>query len=578
VDDRLESLEARVGRLEHAMAGLREADLTPPTIPPPPHAGEPGLISPPPVAPPGIPGRPPPPAGPRPPDTEREAVLAGTWLARVGIAAVLLGVAFAFKYAVDRGLIGPTGRVLLGVAAGVAFVVWGERARAREWPRLAQAVTGGGVGLMYLSVWASFGLYDLIPPAPAFALLAVVVAGGVGLALRHDSEALSLVALFGAFLNPYLTGIDRLGGPLFAYVLLVDLGVVALVLARQWRLLEAKALAGTWLIAMIATEGVPPALVETFAAAAFLLFSALVLMRTGRVRSAAPTDPIVLSGNAVAFFGVSMVVLASLAGDRRGELTLLLAGLHLGAGLLARRFEWPVQIPATLLILGVAFGTVAVPLQLEGFQIPIAWAFEAVLLVLAGRISGMSAARWIGLGVLGLSLVDAVAFRLALGILYEPARAVASIQSVTLLVEITALYSVAWLLARPGAAEAERSWATVAWVGGNLLTVGWLSLEARAALERGAIADPHRAVQFTFTAIWSLYAGVVLTLGITGRRLGLRLLAIALFAATVAKMALIDVWLLEPLLRTIAFTGLGLLLLLGSLMYHRFRDLILEGR
>jgi hypothetical protein len=40
----------------------------------------------------------------------------------------------------------------------------------------------------------------------------------------------------------------------------------------------------------------------------------------------------------------------------------------------------------------------------------------------------------------------------------------------------------------------------------------------------------------------------------------------------------VDLWLLEPLHRTIAFTGLGLLLLLGSLLYHRFRDLILEGR
>jgi uncharacterized membrane protein len=578
MDARLDSLEARVGRLEHAIAGLRRVEPAPPTIPPPPHAGERGLISPPQVAPSMVPEGPPPAVGPRPPDTEREAVLAGTWLARVGIAAVLLGAAFAFKYAVDRGLIGPTGRVLLGVATGIAFVIWGERARAREWPRLAQAVTGGGVGLMYLSVWASFGLYDLIPPAAAFALLTVVVAGGVGLALRHDSEALSLVALFGAFLNPYLTGIDQLGGPLFAYVLLVDLGVVALVLARQWRLLEAKALAGTWLIAMIATEGVPPALVETFAAAGFLLFSALVLVRTGRARSAAPTDPIVLSGNAVAFFGVSMVVLASLAGDRRGELTLLLAGLHLGAGLLARRFEWPVQIPATLLILGVAFGTVAVPLQLEGFQISIAWALEAVLLVLAGRLSGLAVARWIGLGVLGLSLLDGVVLRMGLGFSYDPPRLVASIESLTLVVQIAALYLVARLLTPPDAGDADRAWATVAWVGANLLTVGWLSLEARAALERSAMTDPHRAAQFTFTAIWSLYAGVLLALGIAARRVRPRLLAIALFAATVAKMVLIDVWLLEPLLRTIAFTGLGLLLLLGSLMYHRFRDLILEGR
>lgn len=576
MDDRLRSLEDRVGRLEHAVDGLRGLEAVAPAIPPAPHVARPGVISPPQPSPQAPPVHAP--AAPRPPDPEREALLAGTWLARVGVAAVLMGAAFAFKYAVDRGLIGPAGRVALGVAAGLGFVVWGERAHHRGWPRFAQAVTGGGVGLLYLSVWAAFGLYHLIPPVAAFAFLALVVAGGAVLALRQGSEALAMVALLGAFLNPYLTGIDRLPGPLFAYVLLVDLGVVALVLVRGWRLLEAKALAGTWLVAMIATEGVAVALVQTFAATSFLLFSTVVLARSRREGKTEPLDVVVLSANAVAFFGVSMAVLGEVGEHARGEFTLLLAGVHLGAGLLLRRFEGPRGLWLTLLALGVGFATVAIPLRLDGFQIPIAWAIEAVLLVLVGRISGMSAARWIGLGVLGLSLVDAVAFRLALGILYQPDRAVASIQSVTLLVEITALYSVAWLLSRPGAVEVDRSWATVAWVGANLLTVGWLSLEARAALERGAGTDPHRAVQFTFTAIWSLYAGVLLTLGITGRRLGLRLLAMALFGATIMKMVLLDLWLLEPLHRTIAFTGLGLLLLLGSLMYHRFRDLILEGR
>lgn len=707
MDARLESLEARVGRLEHAMAGLRRAEPAPPTIPPPPQAGEPGLISPPQFAPSAPPAEPPQAVGPRPPDTEREAILAGTWLARVGISAVLLGAAFAFKYAVDRGLIGPGGRVALGVAAGLAFVIWGERARARDWPRLAQAVAGGGVGLVYLSVWAAFGLYELIPPAAAFAFLVVIVAGGAALALHHRSESLALVALLGAFLNPYLTGIERLPGPLFAYVLLVDLGVAALALVRGWRLVEAKAVAATWLVAMIATEGVAVGLVQTFAAAAFLLFSTVVLARTGRERKTEPLDLVVLSANAVAFFGVSMAVLGEVGEHARGDFTLLLAGVHLGAGLLLRRFEWPRQLWVTLLGLGVGFATVAIPLRLDGFQIPIAWAIEAVALGAAGRPRGTAVAKWLGVAVLGLSLLDGLVFRMQLGFSYDPHRAVFSIESLTLLVQVAALYatsrllkaadddppaaawsSAAWVgahlltigwlslearavILRSGVADPERlahftlttlwsvyavgllglavafgrrhwrplavgllgvamvklalidlllrvedsavppfvsaesvmfllqivalstmtlllrgskgdarerSVASIGWVGANLLTLVWLSLETRVALAHADIGDPHRVVQFSFTAIWGLYAGLLLTVGIVSRRRGLRLLAITIFGLTAAKMAVVDLWLLDPLHRTIAFTGLGLLLLLGSLLYHRFRDLILEGR
>jgi uncharacterized membrane protein len=39
-------------------------------------------------------------------------------------------------------------------------------------------------------------------------------------------------------------------------------------------------------------------------------------------------------------------------------------------------------------------------------------------------------------------------------------------------------------------------------------------------------------------------------------------------------MAINDLWLLDTALRTVAFIGLGVLLLGCSLLYHRFRDVI----
>ena len=44
-----------------------------------------------------------------------EQILGGNWLARVGVLALIIGVAFFLKLAFDNDWIGPTGRVVLGI-------------------------------------------------------------------------------------------------------------------------------------------------------------------------------------------------------------------------------------------------------------------------------------------------------------------------------------------------------------------------------------------------------------------------------------------------------------------------------
>lgn len=584
MDVQVRLLAQRLTRLEAEVARLQEAAPQPPVPPPPPSPVPPpppgtsvtagGWLPPAGVAPPAVP--------PPPPDPEREARLVGTWFARIGVVAVLLGAAFAFKYAVDRDLIGPGGRVALGILAGLAFVAWGERARAREWPRLAQAVAGGGVGLLYLSVWAAFGLYEMMAAGAAFILLAAVTAAGALLALRHDSEVLAVLALAGGFLDPYLTGLARIPGPLFGAVLLLDAGAVVLASSRGWRVVEAKAMAGTWLVALGATASVSPALVQAFSVAAFVLFGAGVLARAvDRERAAGSAEAAALVANALAFFAVSILAIGELREGLRGEFTLLLGAVHLGAGLLVRRMvEERRVVWGTLLGLGVGLATVAVPMELDGLAVAIAWAAEAVVLLLIGNRGALGGARLAGVIVLGLSLVDSVVFEFGIGDLYDPARLVLSVESLTLAVQVVALYGSAWLLSRSGG-RWERGLVPVAWIGANVITLGWLSLEARAGFDGPSLfADPAgaRALQFTYTATWSIYAAGLVAVGIAARSRGVRLLAVVVFGVTLLKMVLLDVWLLEPLHRTVAFTGLGLLLLAGSQMYHRFRDLILEGR
>jgi hypothetical protein len=196
------------------------------------------------------PQAPPPGASPQaaPPGTLEERI-ALVWLTRVGALVVLVGAATAFKWAVDNDWIGPAGRVALGVLCGAAAVAAGEALRARTRPPWVNAVQGGGVALLFLSVFAAASLYHLVPLAAGFAAVAVVAALGGALALRGRSEAVLGLSLLGGLAAPVLlsTGTDHPVG-LLGWLLLVS-GAALLASARLgFRIVPWLALAGTTLL------------------------------------------------------------------------------------------------------------------------------------------------------------------------------------------------------------------------------------------------------------------------------------------------------------------------------------------
>lgn len=159
---------------------------------------------------------------------EWEAIIGGNWFNKIGIAAIILGIAFFLRYAIENDWINNTGKVLLGVATGLAFIAAGERFQNKMLKVFARGLTGGGAAILYLSLYFAFQVYQLISQSLAFGLMALVTAGMVALALRHTSRTILLFAMFGGFLTPFWvsTGAVR-PVALFTYLAILDLGLVA---------------------------------------------------------------------------------------------------------------------------------------------------------------------------------------------------------------------------------------------------------------------------------------------------------------------------------------------------------------
>lgn len=213
----------------------------PPTPPPPPRVTEFTRSAPPrPPEPRPAPSRPSP--APAPPVKWASV---STWLAENGLAwigggGLALGGLLLVVYAAQQGVFTPPLRIAAAVGLGglmIAASEWILRQKQTPGGRhlLAAAVAAGaGAVTLYGAVCAAHSLYGLIPFPVAAMLAGAVSLGLLGLALRHG-EPLALLALFGAVLTPWVTGISVWSPTaLLAWALLIGVTGFVISAARLW--------------------------------------------------------------------------------------------------------------------------------------------------------------------------------------------------------------------------------------------------------------------------------------------------------------------------------------------------------
>ena len=153
----------------------------------------------------------------------------------LGILALIFGASYGLKLAIEHGLIGPTGRVLTGLILGGGLVLWSERFRHKGYAAFSYSLKAVGTSILYLSLWAAFQLYHLLPAGAALGAMVIVAAWNAFMAWAQDSELLAAYALVGAFLTPVLVSS---GGDhetfLFTYIAAIDLALILLLRFKPW--------------------------------------------------------------------------------------------------------------------------------------------------------------------------------------------------------------------------------------------------------------------------------------------------------------------------------------------------------
>lgn len=228
---------ARISELRTTVPGSRVPD--PPAPIPGPHSPIPDTQSP-------LPNTSSTPTRTR---AEWEAFVGGRLLNRIGALAIIVGIGFFLKHAFDHQWISEPVRVLIGAATGAACLIFARRTHQKGFTVFSQGLVGAGIGILYLSVYATFNFYALLSQIPAFVLMTAVTVLALAQGVHYRSFAVALLGWAGGYLTPWMLST---GEPneikLFGYLALLTVGILGLTVRMPgWSVLQPLTAAGTWI-------------------------------------------------------------------------------------------------------------------------------------------------------------------------------------------------------------------------------------------------------------------------------------------------------------------------------------------
>ncbi len=418
----LAALSDRVAQLERQVAALTATPSAPKVPdkscrpPPVPHALLP--VIPPRVAEPP----PPPPPGFRPdkPQQSLESRLGSQVFNMIGILAILIGTSWFLKMAIERGWVGPVARVLIGLAAGSGLILWSETFRRKGLAAFSYSLKAIGSAVLYLSLWAAFQLYHLLPASVALIAMVLVTAWNGFMAWSQDAELVAAYGLLGGFLTPLLlsTGGNH-EGFLFTYIGAIDLATILLIRFKPWRRLLLPAFAATaiyfagWYAEFFHRDfrnGWNPESTETaaFVLMFFAIFAAVSIkgFRTQIPESGEVIAPVLVPLANAAFLALALYSILQDSGLHTSLAWLMVALAALYLGLM--RLQATAVASAMHLACAVIFLTIAIPLKASGHSLTTAWLVEGLVLYWAAtrveQDSGAPARVLTALSIAGFSL------------------------------------------------------------------------------------------------------------------------------------------------------------------------------
>lgn len=172
-------------------------------------------------------------------------------ISKIGILILLIGIGIGAKFAIDNGWITPLMRVVAGYIVGVVLIGLALKLKSK-YHNYSAVIMSGGLATIYLITFFAYSYYALLPMMVAFVVMVLVTIAAVGLAIIYDRQVIAHFGLVAAYIVPFLLSTDS-GNylALFAYMAIVNVGILAVSIRKYWLPLFFTSFAATWLIYLV---------------------------------------------------------------------------------------------------------------------------------------------------------------------------------------------------------------------------------------------------------------------------------------------------------------------------------------
>ena len=495
----------------------------------------------------------------------------------IGFIFILLGLFYLYRYAVEQGWIGILERVVLGIMFSLAVLIAGEVFRRKEYLRFSQLITGGGIALLYFTIYSTYHFKEFrealdMSLGMNTVLLFFVMACAVFLALRENSLILTGFAFFLGYLAALLTGEAH---QMMISTLLLSVGLTVILWKRNWGIGIYPVIVSYLLYTIFFFNSriifSPDAIISPIVYYAigylicfFTLFTVLSILLKDEEDYI--QNVVIMLINAFAAFVFGLSIVWEYWHSARGVFVILMSAMYLGMAYYSGQRKRK-NMFRIFFVLCITFLTIAIPIQLEGSWVAFAWAIEGILLVQAGvRIENWQIRR-LGYIVLGLAAIRSLLFDVHGLPFWERAT--------SMVVVILALYGVQYLISKAKLRDDEKNLPTLFNIAGTFLLT--ISLAVEILDSEGLLAAFSGDVRIVIlSVVWAVEAVVLIVVGFVNRSSSLRYLGLLLFGITVMKILIVDLSFIETIYRTIVTIIVGLIALGASFAYVKNKERIEE--
>ncbi|QGQ98572.1 DUF2339 domain-containing protein [Paenibacillus psychroresistens] len=327
------------------------------------------------------------------------------WINKLGILLIIFGVGAAFKHSYSHFLNDYFKGIMFFVLGGL-MLAGGEYLYRKNKQTFALGVIGGGIAILYGSIFFSYFLLEIIEMPAALLLSVLVTLLAIVLSLRYDSRTVCSFGLVGGYfpLYSYIIAFDLQGAAVYAamgYLVLLTLSILIVSFRKKWNvvhyisfLLNIPSMIVLILLSSSDTVNMG------YAAVTFIIYLGITLGYSFKHKvSLSKLDVALLAINTT----VSCIVLYYLFDELelteyRGLLALAFSLIYL---LLARFMVRIMKHEKQTLLLfygtSLTFAILIIPFQFGVHWLSLGWLIEALILMAFGhsvRIKSLEKSGW----------------------------------------------------------------------------------------------------------------------------------------------------------------------------------------